>query len=145
MLILLITFLSLNPCYGQIQDTTIYNAPDTYPEFRYGNETSTIKSLEKYFCKNFQIPIKLIDNGYSGRVFVEFVIEKDGSISQAKVLRGMGDDLDKEVLVTIKKMPKWISGANDGKAVRTHFSLPVPLQWLYCRLYETDTELENQK
>ena len=126
-LFFLFVLLSFNHCYGQIQDTTVYKSPDTYPEFRYGDETSTEKSFKKYFNENFRVPAIVIDQGVSGRIYIEFVVEKEGSISQVKVLRGIENNLDKEVLEIIKKMPKWIPGTKDGKAVRTHFLLPILL------------------
>ena len=127
----LFVFLSFNHCYGQIQDTTIYDAYDTYPEFRYGGETSTADSFKKYIFENRGAPIDLATD-YFGYIYVRFVIEKDGSISQAKVLHGIVDALDNVVLEIIKKMPKWIPGTKEGKAVRTYSTLPVSTQWLYC-------------
>ena len=60
-----------------------------------------------------------------GRVIVEFKIKKDGSIEDIKVLKGVREDLDKEAVRIIKKMPKWTPGRREGKIVEIHITLPV--------------------
>ena len=63
--------------------------------------------------------------GTQGRVTVQFVVEKDGSIANARVLRGIDPELDKEAVRVISAMPKWKPGEQRGKPVRCKFTVPV--------------------
>ena len=129
---------------GQISDTTVYKELDIYPEFRYAKEENTAKSLERYFEENFKMPQILIDNSYSGRILVQFTVEKDGSIDQVEILRGMDDKLDKAILEFVKNMPNWVPGENDGKIVRSQMVIPIFIQWLYGRVNEYYEEKSPQ-
>jgi len=80
------------------------------------------------------MPTRLIDNGYTGSVYVEFIVERDSSISNIKLICGIDAPLDKSVIETIKAMPKWIPGINKGKIVRSRFVLPVSIRWLYGKI-----------
>lgn len=117
--------------YGQQTDTMIFTQPEINPTFKYDTCTSVKSSVKKYFMDNYKMPTILIDNGYTGSVYVEFVIERDSSISNIKLIRGIDEPLDKSVIETIKAMPKWIPGINNGKIVRSRFVLPVSIRWLY--------------
>ena len=64
-------------------------------------------------------------NDIQGRVIVRFVIERDGSISEVTVVRGVHEELDREAVRVVKSMPKWQPGKNNGQAVRCYFNLPV--------------------
>ena len=64
-------------------------------------------------------------NDIQGRVVVQFVVEKDGSVGSATILKGVDKDLDREALRVVKKMPKWQPGKNNGVPVRSYFRLPV--------------------
>nr|WP_320000039.1 energy transducer TonB [uncultured Draconibacterium sp.] len=130
-LILLISgFVSLF-CFGQKTDTTIYIHPDIEPTFKYDTCTSLTSSVKEYFVDNYKMPKLLLDNGYVGKVYVEFVIEKDGSLSNIKLVQGIDKPLDKTVVETVKSMQKWIPGINNEKTVRTKFVLPISIHWLY--------------
>jgi hypothetical protein len=128
--ILIVCFTSLN-CFGQERDTTIYLIQDIQPEFKYENSLNTPDACKKYFMNNFKMPKILEDNGYHGNIIVSFIVEKDSSISHISLTRGMGDALDKYVLETVKTMRKWTPGIVNGKKVRSRFTLPVSLRWLY--------------
>lgn len=65
------------------------------------------------------------ENGIEGKVFISFVIEKDGSITDVKVKRSVGGGLDEELVRVIKSMPNWSPARQNGKPVRVQFSLPV--------------------
>jgi hypothetical protein len=121
-------------CFGQQTDTMIFSQPEINPNFRYDTCTSIRSSMKKYFLDNYKMPTALIDNGYNGNVLVEFVIERDSSISNVMLIRGIDKPLDKSVLEFIKTMPKWIPGINKGKIVRTRFVLPVSIHWLYGKI-----------
>ena len=121
-------------CKGQKVDTMVYILPEVAPTFKYDTCTNLVSSVKEYFMDNYKMPKILIDNGYAGRVFVEFVIEKDGSLSNVKLGRGIDEPLDKTVIETIKTMPQWIPGINNEKNVRTKLILPISIHWLYGRI-----------
>ena len=65
------------------------------------------------------------ENGISGTVFVMFVVNEDGAISDVQVRRGIGGGCDEEALRVVKKMPKWNAGKQRGKPVKVSFTLPI--------------------
>jgi hypothetical protein len=132
---LIIGFLDLM-CYGQQSDTMIYNNPDIHPTFSYNTSSDLKGAVKRYFIDNYKMPDILIAEGYAGNISVEFVIEKDSSISNVKLIRGIHEPLDKSVIEIIKKMPKWGPGINKGKVVRTRFILPISIHWLYGKIAE---------
>ena len=75
--------------------------------------------------KNAKYPTISQENGVQGKVSVKFVIEKDGSIADPVVVRGVDPYLDKEAVRVVQSMPKWIPGKQNGKAVRVKFTVPV--------------------
>ena len=79
----------------------------------------------KWLGKNIKYPTISQESGVQGRVIVQFVINRDGSIVDAKVVRGVDPYLDKEALRVVNLMPKWTPGKQRGKAVRCQFTLPV--------------------
>lgn len=81
--------------------------------------------MYKYLGKNMKYPSIAKDNNIQGRVYVSFVVEKDGSITDVKVLRGIGGGCDEEAIRVVKSMPKWSAGKQRGKAVRVRFNLPI--------------------
>ncbi|MDE7421730.1 MAG: energy transducer TonB [Muribaculaceae bacterium] len=82
-------------------------------------------ALMKWLSSNIRYPEAAQQNDVQGRVIVKFIVEKDGSVSQATILKGVDKDLDKEALRVVNKMPKWQAGKNNGVAVRSYFTLPV--------------------
>jgi protein TonB len=132
--------------FGQKSDTTIYKVLDIYPEFRYATEKSTVKSLERYFEENFKMPRILIDNGYAGRIIVQFVVEINGLVNQVEIFQGMGDGLDKAILEFVENMPNWSAGEKDGKIVRSQIIIPISVKWLYGRVneYYEEKKLSNK-
>ena len=113
---------------------TIYNVAETMPQFPGGPN-----ALMKYLSENTKYPELAKANKIEGRVYVRFVVEKDGSVTNAEVLRGIdkkGDteatevlrginkECDAEVLRVVSSMPKWQPGTQDGEAVRCRFTVP---------------------
>ena len=94
--------------------------PETMPSFRGGEQ-----KLFEFIGKNVVYPQEAIDAGIEGKVFVEFYIEKDGTVCDAKVLRGIGYGCDEEALRVIGLMPKWSPGKQRGKAVRVRYTMPI--------------------
>jgi protein TonB len=82
-------------------------------------------SMYEFLRNNLKYPEVARNNGISGQVFLEFVVEKDGSISNVKVLVGVYPELDQEAMRVVKIMPKWKPGKQMGKPVRTFFQIPV--------------------
>ncbi len=82
-------------------------------------------ALMKWLSNNIRYPEAAQQNDVQGRVIVRFVVEKDGSVSGAQIVKGVDKDLDKEALRVVSKMPKWQAGKNNGVAVRSYFTLPV--------------------
>jgi len=84
-------------------------------------------ALVKYMKKNFTYPKSAQEKSIEGRAFVRFVIEKDGSVEDATIARGVTNcpDCDAEALRLIKNMPKWIPARQDENPVRVYFTMPV--------------------
>ena len=82
-------------------------------------------AMMKWLSNNIRYPESAQQNGISGRVVVKFVVEKDGSIGQPSIVKGVDRDLDQEALRVVKRMPKWQPGKNNGQPVRSYFNLPV--------------------
>ena len=82
-------------------------------------------ALMKYLSENTKYPVVAQENGVQGRVTVQFVVEKDGSISDVHVLRGVDPSLDKEAVRVVKSMPRWTPGKQNGINVRVNYRVPV--------------------
>ena len=103
------------------EEQTIFEVVEQMPEFPDGG----MAGLMQYLSKNIKYPTIAQENGTQGRVTVQFVVNKDGSIVDAKVLRGVDPYLDKEALRVIGTMPKWKPGMQRGKPVRVKYTVPV--------------------
>ncbi len=90
------------------------------PEFPGG-----VQAMYKWLSDNIVYPPAAAEEGVSGRVVVEFVVGKDGSISNVRVVRSRHTALDKEALRVVKAMPNWIPGRNNGQPVKVTYTLPV--------------------
>ena len=82
-------------------------------------------ALVKYVQNNLKYPESAKKNKQEGRVFVGFVVEKDGSISNVSVMRGVCEELDNEAVRVVKTLPKFTPGMNNGKPVRVQYTLPI--------------------
>lgn len=82
-------------------------------------------NLFQWLAANLQYPSIAAENGIQGRVVVKFVVEPDGSVTNATVTRGVDPSLDQEALRLVNAMPKWKPGMNNGKYVRVWYNLPV--------------------
>ncbi len=90
------------------------------PSFPGGQE-----ELMKYIGKEMKYPEEAVDNGIEGTVFIAFVVEPDGMITEAKVLRGIGGGCSEEAVRVVKGMPNWKPGKQNGKTVRVRYNLPI--------------------
>jgi protein TonB len=105
---------------GEVEEEEIFKFVEQQPTFTGGEE-----AMYDYLRKNITYPDMARELGLQGKVFVQFVVEKDGRITNVKVVRGVSEDCDAEAARVVKKMPKWQPGKQRGKAVRTQFTLPV--------------------
>lgn len=103
-----------------IAEETVFDMVGQMPEFPGGHV-----ALEKYLENHLQYPEVAQENGTQGRVTVQFVVNTDGSISDAQVVRGLDSSCNGEALRLINSMPRWIPGQQDGKNVRVRYILPV--------------------
>lgn len=83
------------------------------------------KAMMQYLAENVKYPASAREKKLTGRVIVQFVVEKDGSITETKVMKSVAPELDAEALRIVNSMPKWTPGMQDGKIVRVKFFIPV--------------------
>lgn len=104
-------------------DTAIVVISDVMPEFPGGED-----SLFAFLSRNIKYPAEAKKADIRGRVFVTFVVEKDGRITGERILRDIGGGCGEEVLRVIRTMPKWKPGTQDDTPVRVQFNLPVAFE-----------------
>lgn len=104
----------------EIEDPQIYVRVEKKAAFPGGQA-----ELNKYLSKAINYPEDASDNGIQGRVIVSFVVNTNGSIVDVEVLRGVHPALDKEAMRVVKAMPAWTPASNQGKKVRSKFTLPI--------------------
>ena len=98
----------------------VVQAPDEEASFPGGQQ-----ELMNWLSQNMQYPAEAMQKGIQGRVMVGFVINKDGTVDEVKVVRSVDPALDAEAVRVIKAMPKWTPGKKDGKVVRVGYTLPI--------------------
>ncbi len=98
----------------------IYTAVENIPEYPGGME-----ALMRYLSMNIRYPEEAMKADIQGRVIVKFVVNQDGSVSDAEVVRGVDESLDKEALRIVSTLPKWTPGTVNGKPVDCYFNLPI--------------------
>ena len=104
----------------EIVEAEIFTIVEEMPEFPGG-----MAKLADYLAKNIKYPQMARESGIQGRVFVNFVVEPDGSVSNVNVMRSLGGGCDEEAMRVVKSMPKWKAGKQRGKPVRVSYILPV--------------------
>jgi len=116
------TFIPPPPPKPKEEEATeeIFVVVEEQPEFPGGQA-----ALMKFLSDNIRYPVIAQENGIQGRVICSFVVEKDGSITDVQVVRGVDPSLDKEAVRVIQSMPKWKPGKQRGKPVRVRFTLPI--------------------
>ena len=103
---------------GKKDDDKIYEVAEEQPAFPSG-----ISGLSKFLNEN--VSPSVLEKGLHGRVFASFVVEKDGSLSDFKIVKSVDPDLDKETLRLLKSMPRWSPGTINGEPVRVRYTVPV--------------------
>ena len=104
----------------EVEEQQIFQVVEEMPEFPGG-----MAECLKFLAKNIKYPTIAQENGVQGRVIVQFVVNRDGSIVDPVVMRSVDPYLDKEALRVIMMMPKWKPGKQRGKAVRVKYTVPV--------------------
>jgi len=102
------------------EEMQIFMVVESMPEYPGGEP-----ALYKYLAENIKYPQMAKESGIQGRVFVTFVVEKDGRVTDVRVLRGIGGGCDEEAIRVVQNMPKWTPGKQRGKSVRVQYNLPV--------------------
>lgn len=103
----------------------IIEKPDQQAEFQGG-----MRELSKFLTKNLKYPEKAAKAGVPGKIYVEFIVERDGILSNFNVTKSIGMGLDEEVIRVLKLSPKWIPAKQKDKNVRSIFRLPIPCMLL---------------
>ena len=108
------------PVEEEVEEDVIQVAPEVEAEYPGG-----YGALMKFLSENIKYPQLAKEGGITGKVFVTFVVEKDGSIGHVKVAREIGGGCGAEAVRVIKMMPKWSPGRQNGRPVRTSYTVPV--------------------
>jgi protein TonB len=103
----------------EVMEEEIFTIVQDMPSFPGGDG-----AMLSFLGKNIKYPTLAKESGIQGTVYVTFVVEKDGSVSNVKVLRGIGGGCDEEAIRVVKSMPKWTPGKQRGKPVKVQYNLP---------------------
>jgi len=107
-----------------VEETKIFEVVEQMPSFPGGDA-----ALMQFLSKNIKYPVVAEENGIQGRVIATFVVERDGSITDVKVVKSVDPSLDKEAVRVLKSMPKWIPGKQNGSNVRVKYTVPVTFRF----------------
>ncbi len=105
------------------EDTQVFFIVEEMPEFPGGE-----LALRQFIANSVKYPVIAQENGIQGRVYVTFVVDADGSISEPRIARGVDPSLDKEALRVVSMLPKWKPGKQRGKPVRVSYTVPINFQ-----------------
>ncbi len=101
-------------------DKRIFTGVEVPPVFEGG-----MTAFSEYIAANIKYPLEAQKQNIQGKVFLFFVVEKDGSLSHIRVLRSVSKEIDEEAIRVLKNSPKWTPGFQNGKPVRVYYSLPI--------------------
>lgn len=104
----------------EVEEAQIFTVVESMPSFPGGD-----KARIRFLNENIEYPTMARESGIQGRVYVTFVVERNGMVTDVKILRGIGGGCDDEAIRVVKAMPKWIPGKQRGKPVRVQFTLPI--------------------
>jgi periplasmic protein TonB len=102
------------------EEAQIFYIVEEMPEFPGGEA-----ALRAFIAKSINYPVIAQENGVQGKVYVSFIVDKDGGISDAKIARSVDPSLDKEALRVVNTLPKWKPGKQRGKPVRVSYTVPI--------------------
>ncbi len=112
--------IATEPVKPKEEENKVFDVVEQMPSFPGG-----MSALMNYLNNNIKYPVIAEENGIQGRVIVQFIVGKDGHISNVKVAKSVDPSLDKEAVRVVKSMPKWIPGKQNGQAVTVRYTLPV--------------------
>lgn len=104
----------------EVEETEIFTVVEEAPGYPGGDEARM-----KYLQESMKYPTMARESGIQGTVYVTFVVEKGGNVTDVKILRGIGGGCDEEAIRVIKAMPRWNAGKQRGKPVRVQFNMPI--------------------
>jgi protein TonB len=104
----------------EVPEEQVFVIVEQMPSFPGGED-----ALRKFIANSIKYPVIAQENGIQGKVYVTFVVDRDGSVTQAKVARGVDPSLDKEALRVVNSLPKWVPGKQGGKPVKVSFTVPI--------------------
>ena len=104
----------------EVVEAEIFTVVEQMPEFPGG-----MNRLAEYLATNIRYPQLARESGIQGRVFINFVVEADGSVTNVRVIRSLGGGCDEEAMRVVRNMPRWTPGRQRGRAVRVSYNLPV--------------------
>jgi protein TonB len=123
--ILFLFLVSSLGCYSQsTKNDSTYEKVDSMPEFIGGQA-----KMYKFLDENIKYPTLSTDIQVQGKIYVKFVIKKDGSIDDIQVIKGSQEKLNDEVIRVIKLMSKWLPGMQNDQVVDCYFTLPIQIHW----------------
>lgn len=102
------------------EEAQVFFIVENMPEFPGGE-----LALRKFIANAIKYPVIAQENGIQGKVYVNFVVDKDGSVTQARIARGVDPSLDKEALRVVNSLPKWKPGMQRGKPVKVSYTVPI--------------------
>ncbi len=120
LMMMLFAIIGVTTISAQSTNKKVYDVVEQMPEYPGGME-----ALMAYFREQVKYPADAKEKKIQGRVLVKFIVEKDGSVSNVKVVQKAYPSLDAEALRVVKAMPKWQPGKHEGKAVRVKYNIPI--------------------
>lgn len=113
---------TINDVQKSPSDTTIYDnlSADERPQYPGGDA-----AILRFIAQNLKYPVTAMEQGVQGRVVVDFVVEKDGSMSNVKVVRSVDSALDKEAIRVVRGLSRFTPGTKNGQPVRARYTLPI--------------------
>jgi protein TonB len=104
----------------EAEEQQIFQVVEDAPEYPGGEEARM-----KYLRDNIRYPAIARESGIQGTIFITFVVERDGNITDVRVVRGIGGGCDEEAIRVVENMPKWVPGRQRGRSVRVQFMMPI--------------------
>jgi len=104
----------------EAEDAPVFFIVEEMPEFPGGEE-----ALRRFIAQSVKYPVIAQENGIQGRVYVSFVVNTKGAVTDVKIARGVDPNLDKEAIRVVKSMPAWTPGKQRGKAVKVSYTVPI--------------------
>lgn len=108
---------------GEVDTTRVYDVVEQMPSFPGGNQ-----KMQDFIDKNLHYPKECVEKGFQGRVIIAFVVERNGTLTNIRVVKSVNPALDKEALRIVNLMPKWIPGRQCDKTVRVKYIIPITFQ-----------------